>query len=93
MLLAAGGAAVEMGAQPGNRAVGVGTGELELDVPVELVEADVAADLGACRAQEPAERAHRVGRLHHFSSSQLSSARPHSCRWARSFCRASCKVL
>ena len=45
MLLAAGRAAVEVGAQARDRAVGVLARELELDVPVELVEAGVAADL------------------------------------------------
>ena len=56
VLLAAGGATVEVGAQPGNREVGVMTRELELDVPVELLEALLAADLWAVGAQEPVER-------------------------------------
>ena len=61
VLLAAGGAAGEVGAQPGNGRVGVGARELELDVPVELVEALVAADLGRGRAEQAAESLLQLG--------------------------------
>lgn len=47
MLFAAGGAAVEVSAQAREGGVGVVSGELEVDVAVELFEALVAADLKA----------------------------------------------
>ena len=53
-----------MRAEARNGRVGVVAGELELDVAVELVEADVAADLGLARAEEAAERLLEVGSLH-----------------------------
>src|SRR5207249_5509179 len=59
VLLAAGGAAVEVGAQPGQRGVGVLAGELELYIPVEPGEALVAADLG-CRRQERVQARDRL---------------------------------
>ena len=62
VLLAAGGAAVEVGAQAGNRGVGVLAGELELDVAVELVEADVAADLGPAGPRSRPSACFRSGR-------------------------------
>jgi hypothetical protein len=45
VLLAAGGAAVEMCAQARDHRVGIRAGEFELHVAVELGEAFVAADL------------------------------------------------
>jgi hypothetical protein len=45
VLLVASGAAMEMGPHPGDRLVGVGSGELKLDVAVELLEALLAAEL------------------------------------------------
>src|SRR5688500_3474339 len=80
VLLATRGAAVEMRAQPGDRGVRVGAGELELDVAVELVEARLAADLGLGRTEQPGDRLVQV--CHVVSS-----------RWARSLRRASCSVL
>ena len=53
MLLAAGRAAVEVGTHAGDRGIGVLALQLEVDVPVELVEAGVAADLGCGRAEQP----------------------------------------
>jgi hypothetical protein len=40
----------------GNGGVRVTAGHFELYVTVELLEADVAADFGPCRSEEPAER-------------------------------------
>src|SRR6185436_9883369 len=45
VVLAAGGAALEVRAHPGHPGLGVLTGELELDVLVEALEALLAADL------------------------------------------------
>ena len=61
MLLAAGGAAVEMRAEAWKGRVGVPARELEPDVAVELVEALVAADLRLGRAEQPAERLLQIG--------------------------------
>ena len=47
MLLAAGRATLQVGAQAGHGGVRVGAGDFELDVAVELLEALVAADLSA----------------------------------------------
>jgi hypothetical protein len=93
VLFATGGAAVEVGAQTRDRGVRVSARELELDVPVEFVEAGVAADLGTCRAEEPAKRLLQIGSLHQFSSNHVSNARPRSCRCFRNLRRASCNVL
>ena len=79
MLLAAGGAAGEVRAQARNRPVGVETRELELDVAVELVEAGVAANLGAGRTEQPVEQLPRIVSLHQCSS-RSSSAKPRSAR-------------
>src|SRR5215212_2589010 len=93
VLVAAGGAAEQMGAQPGDRGVGVGTGELQLDVAVELLEALVAADFGLRRPEQPAQRLLQIGSLGHFVSSSVFRDRPCSSRWDLSFRRASCSVL
>ena len=92
MLLAAGGAAVEVGPQPGDRGVGVGARELELDIAVELVEADVAADLGLRRAEQPLEAWSDLG-LFITSPPAARRREPASSRCRRSFRRASCSVL
>src|SRR3712207_2079503 len=70
VLLAAGRAADQMGPQAGDRGVGVGARELELDVAVELLEALVAADLGLGRAEQPAKRLLEIRSLHHVLSSR-----------------------
>src|SRR5215211_1622926 len=93
VLLAAGGAADKVGAQTGDRGVGVRTGELQLDVAVELLEALVAADLGLRRPEQPAQCLLQIGSLGHFVSSSVSRERPCSSRWDLSFRRASCSVL
>src|SRR5919197_280779 len=80
VLLAAGRAAGEVGAQARDRRVGVLAGELELDVAVEVLEALVAADFGLCRPEEPAERLLEIGSLHQFVSSGNSMDRPRSSR-------------
>ena len=61
MFLAAGGAAVEMGAQARHCGVGVLAGELELDVAIELLEAGVAADFRLRRSEKPSQRLRRIG--------------------------------
>ena len=91
VLLAAGGAAAEVGAQTGDRRVRVHPREFELDVPVELLEAPVAAHLGASRSEETAEQQGRV--LFQQCSSVSSGAWPHSSRCRRSLRRASCRVV
>src|SRR5262245_23814737 len=65
VLLAAGGAAFEVGAEAGELAVCVTPGELELDVPVELLEALVAADLRVGGSEQAAERLPDVVVGHH----------------------------
>ena len=52
MLLTAGRTTVEVSAQTRDRRVRVFTGKLELDVPVELVEARVASDFRPGRSRE-----------------------------------------
>ena len=61
MLLATGGAPVEVCTQAGNHGIGVAAVDFELDVPVELVEADLAADFGPDRPKEPDERPLELG--------------------------------
>jgi hypothetical protein len=56
VLLATGGAAVQVGPQARDHGVGVAAGELQLDVAVELREALVAADLRSRRAEQPTQR-------------------------------------
>src|SRR5919201_5725596 len=95
VLLAAGGAAVEVGAQSGHDRVRVLAGELELDVLVELREALVAADLRRRGPEQPSERLLQIRPFAHLPSlpSHASSASPDSSRCLRSFRRASCNVL
>src|SRR5215210_4307137 len=68
VLLAARGAAHEMGAKPGDRGVRVLAVELELDEPVELCEALVAADLGSFGAEQALE----IRSVGHAASSSAS---------------------
>jgi hypothetical protein len=53
-----------MRAEAGDHGVGVLAGQLELDVPVELGEALVAADFGPGRSEEPPQRLIEIGSLH-----------------------------
>ena len=69
------------------------TRELELHLPVELLEALVAANLGLGGAELPFERVPEIWTLHQLPSSGLSRDRPSSSRWLRSLRRASCNVL
>ena len=94
VLLTARRAALEMGAQPRNRSVGIGARQLELDVAVELVEADLSADLLLGRAEQAAERGLQIRTFGHRASPRCSSSgNPESSRCVRSFRRASCRVL
>jgi hypothetical protein len=68
MLLAAGPAADQVRPQSRDLCVGVATGELELDVPVEILETLVAAHLGAFRPKQPPKRLRQIRLLHRFSS-------------------------
>ena len=67
----AGGAALEVGAHARDRRVGVGAGELELDVAVELLEALLAAELRAAGAGQAREQTFSiaVGRCASWSTS------------------------
>ena len=77
MLFAAGRAAREVGAQAGERGVDVAAGELELHVPVELLEAGLAAD-SARRPEEAAQLSLQIAMLGHFVSSRNDPIeRPH----------------
>jgi hypothetical protein len=40
------------------------SGDLEIDIAIDVLEALVAADLGARRAEQPSEQVHAMGRLH-----------------------------
>ena len=64
VLFAAGGAAFEVGAESGNRCLGVVAAKLQLDVAVELLEAFVAAEFGFAWAEQPAEGLVCVGSSH-----------------------------
>src|SRR3954468_10415966 len=83
VILAAGRAAFEMRAHPGEELVGVIAGQLEVDVLVQQLEALVAADLGPIGAEQAGEQVAGVGR--HVGLPSESAA--------RSLCRASCNVL
>jgi hypothetical protein len=81
VLLAAGGAAVEVGAQARECGVHVGARELELDVAVELLEAGIAPDFGLGRAEQAAQCVFEIGALGHFVSSRKDPTdSPHSSR-------------
>src|SRR5207253_2252125 len=55
VVLAAGRAALEVGAHPGDRRLGVGPRDLELDVAVQVLEARLARHLGRGRPEQAAE--------------------------------------
>jgi hypothetical protein len=69
VLLAACGAALEVSTKAGDRGVDVGAGQFQLDIPVELLEAGVAADLRLGGAEKALERVVRDGTLRHIASS------------------------
>src|SRR5205085_6143186 len=94
VLLAACRATGEVRAKPGHAGIGVGSGELQLDVAIEVVEALVAAELGLALPQEPGQRLLEIRAFHHVPSSFVGSiATPRRARCRRSFARASCSVL
>jgi hypothetical protein len=66
MLLAAGRAADQV--RPQSRDLCVGVATVELDVPVEILETLVAAQLGAFRPKQPPKRLRQIRLLHRFSS-------------------------
>src|SRR5438045_7871800 len=88
-------AAIQVGSHSGNRQIRVGANQLQLDVAIELLEALLASDLGPRRTEQaPDETIHalRSRRVHALSPSPpMDSPRADSA--ARSFPRASCKVL
>src|SRR5438552_10024907 len=71
MLLAAGRAANQVRPQSRDLCVGVATVELELelDVPVEILETLVTAHLRAFRPKQPPKRLRQIGSLHGSSYS------------------------
>src|SRR5215218_3064680 len=90
VLLAAGQAAGEVGPEAGELGVGVGAGQLQLDVSVQLGEALLAAHLRLLGAEQPLDQV--LGWAHQrLTSSPVS--RPVPARWARSLRRASWMVL
>src|SRR5262249_56202292 len=94
VVLGAGGAALEVGAEPGQRCIGVLACDLQLDVAVELGEAGVASDFGPFRAEQASDDVVQIRVLHQLASSgERPGARPASSRCARSLRRASCSVL
>ena len=52
MVLATGGASLEMRSDPGDGGVGLGAAQLELHVPIELFKALLAGELGSLRTQD-----------------------------------------
>ena len=103
VLLAAGGAAGEVGAQPGDGGVGVGAGELELDVAVELGRStrrsrsrlggaeqaaeDLLADPGGRSSSSPPGTTPRRGRTRPDGCAACGARRGASCRARRAWCR------
>ena len=95
MILAAGRATLQMGAQAGYRGVGVGAGQLGLHVAVELFEALLAGQLGPGGAQQAPKQAFALGVGAHAAPLSLPEpiCSPCSDRLARSRRRASWSVL
>ena len=89
MVLATGGAALEVGAHAGDELVGLGAVELEGDVLVELLDTPVAELLGLGRADQPLQYLVTHVLVHGQSLSRSSSEKPRSDRSARSFRLAS----
>ena len=94
VLLAAGRAPVQVRAEAGNGRIRVFTGQLELDVAIELLEARIAPDFRPGRPEQTTECPVGMSLLHQvLSSRNRSGESPQSSRCFRSFCRASCRVL
>ena len=92
MVLSAGGAAFEVGSHARHGCVGVATGDLELDVVIEVLEALIARQLGARWTKHPTKQARGSLRsvvAHVVSLLSESTSSPSSARRARSFLRAS----
>src|SRR3954469_9068975 len=68
VLLGAGGAAAEVRGHAGHGALGVGPGELEVDVAVQLVEADLAGDLRLPGAEQAVQHGGGWRVVHRVSS-------------------------
>src|SRR4051794_23297106 len=96
VVLLAGRAALEVSAHPRHRRVGVGAGQRQLDVAVELLEALLAGQLGSGGGQDAGQAPQGVvlGVAHgELPRSWRSGSRPRAARHERSRRRASCSVL
>src|SRR5215207_2410798 len=93
VVLGAGGTALEMDPQPGDRRVRVDASQLRLDVAVEFLEALLAGDFRAARSKQPPERRLEVAPVGHRIVSFVPSASPDRSRPWRSLRRASWSVL
>src|SRR5262245_34679683 len=91
VVLPAGWAADQVGAHARQLGVGVGAVEFQLDVVVQLVEADLAAHLGLVRPEQAIDQP--VAHRRPPSWSAWSGSSPRWSRWARSLRRASWIVL
>src|SRR5438552_16603801 len=92
VVIVAGRASLEVRSHSWNRLVGIGAGQLQLDIAIQLLEALLAAELGPLRAKQGAQ--HLVVLMPRHASSFPSSPTslmliPREARNARSFCRAS----
>src|SRR4029450_6357629 len=87
VVLPAGRAAGEVRPEAGQLGVRITPGELQFDVPVQVVEALVASDLRPGGTEQPAHGRLQLGMFH---QSITSSRGPSS---SRSFRLASCRVL
>src|SRR3954466_16254825 len=77
VLFATGRAACQVGAEPGDRCLNIEAANLEIDVSVEFIEANVAGFLRLCRPEQAADRFVQVSIRHQvFSFDQVSSASP-----------------
>lgn len=93
MVIAAGRTAYEVRVHGRHRDVRPGAGQLKLDVRVEMVEALLASELRAGRAEHSAELAAGITPLLLGHGTLPIVPIPRSARAARSLRRASCKVL
>ena len=95
MFLAAGRAALEVGAKAGHRSVRVGSGYFQLDVAVELGEALVAAELGLAGAEQARKALLELGAVRSSllrSASARSRTRPDACGASGAHRGASCRA-
>src|SRR3954451_15237840 len=88
-VLGAGGAAVEVGAHPGDPRLGGLAGDGQLDIAVELLEALLAGQLGGAGAEHPSQdRVAFVVLAHASSSPSVPTRRPRAASAARRLRRA-----